>query len=275
MFENCKFENVNCGDQISRFTYCKFEKCELGDVGADFLGCDFHDSKIHNLYLLESNFNQCVIECSNLIMCELKVSEIEVCKLQKCEVTLSDLKNSNTLRECNISQTSLKQSEPLKVEWCNFYNCSYQVNPPITEFKHCFGASREEIKRIDKLNSDFIKNENKIAQEKYEKDLRDYRNHRDIENTFVYRERPKEPYKVSLSAGHKAFICEDVKQNIDYEENDFEGFIFETLKNDYSIKNFTVENGIIAKGELKIPTPTRLAIEKDGALEKIAELLCL
>lgn len=133
-FRNCKFAEVNLSHRA--FLECEFYDCDftgskLGDtafkdvkfVRCKLLGVDFANC---NPFLLEMNFDECLMNLTSFYKLQLKSTTFNKCSLVEADFVEADLQAAKFL-ECDLAQAQFDQSNLEKSDFRTAIN--YSLNP--------------------------------------------------------------------------------------------------------------------------------------------------
>ncbi len=139
-FANCAFPNTDLSD--INFIECEFSNCDLSSVTLSNTGLKeviFNSCKIlgvHfeqcNTFLLNMEFNNCLLNLSSFYRLELAGINITDCELKEADFTGTDLSGS-TIKGCDLNGTTFENTILEKADLRESYN--YSIDPALNKIK--------------------------------------------------------------------------------------------------------------------------------------------
>jgi len=133
-FSGCNFSNTDISDQI--FVDCSFENCDFTMAkilntafrtvqfnSYKLLGMHFEDC---NKFLLDMQFDSCVLNLSSFYQIKLKKTVFKDCSLHEADFTEADL-SSSKVKNCDLAGAVFENTNLHKVDFRTSFN--FSINP--------------------------------------------------------------------------------------------------------------------------------------------------
>jgi uncharacterized protein YjbI with pentapeptide repeats len=144
-YENCTFRSCNLeGADLKNFQFvgCRFEDCNLSLVklsGASlqqvqFIGCKMQGLHFEacNPFLLEYQFERCVLNLSSFYQTKSKKTTFHTCVLHEVDFTEADF-SEGKFTECDLAGALFDRTILEKADFRSAYN--YTISPALNRLK--------------------------------------------------------------------------------------------------------------------------------------------
>jgi fluoroquinolone resistance protein len=140
IFQSCNFENQN----LDNFTFidCEFIDCNLSLIKATntafktvkfsnckLLGVDFSQC---NTFLLNMNFESCVMNLTSFYQLKIKQKVFNNCSLNEADFSETDLSESN-FNNCDLKRAIFNRSVLIKTDFTSALN--FSIDPETNKIK--------------------------------------------------------------------------------------------------------------------------------------------